>query len=164
MNLNARTRFWLDLFIFAAFLTFMQPALTGIALHEWLAAAAILTFLLHILTQWDWIIAVGKRFFKNLFHQSRLNFVLDALLWISMITVILSGFLISRSLLPSLGIPEARNFFWRRIHDISANLTLLLVAVHVGLHWDWIIGTASRIFKGNGRRKLASVKIVRPSE
>ncbi len=156
MNLKARTRFWLDLFLFTSFLVFMEPTLTGIPFHEWLATAAILAFLIHILTQWDWIIAVGKRFFQKLFHQSRLNFVLDLLLFLSMTTVILSGFLISRSVLPALGLPEARNFFWRRIHDASANLTLVIVAVHVGLHWDWIVNTAKRIFGRLGRKQSFS--------
>jgi hypothetical protein len=153
MNLKARTRFWLDLFLFVSFLVFMQPALTGIAIHEWLATAAILTFLLHILSQWDWIIAVGRRFFQKFFHQSRLNFILDILLFFSMITVMLSGLLISRSFLPALGFPLAPNFFWRRIHDVSAHFTLLVVAIHVGLHWDWIVNTAKRLLKQVGSKR-----------
>jgi hypothetical protein len=153
MNLKARTRFWLDLFLFVSFLIFMQPALTGITVHEWFATATLLTFLLHVLSQWDWIIAVGRRFFQKFFHQSRLNFILDVLLFISMTTLMLSGLLISRSLLPALGFPVAPNFFWRRIHNVSANLTLLVVAIHVGLHWDWIMNTAKRLLKQVGRKR-----------
>ncbi|MBO9368025.1 MAG: DUF4405 domain-containing protein [Chloroflexi bacterium] len=153
MNLKARTRFWLDLLLFISFLAFMEPVLTGVPLHEWWATAAILAFLIHVLTQWDWILAVGKRFFQKLFHQSRLNFVLDLLLFLSMTTVVLSGLMISEHVLPALGFPEQRNFFWRRIHDASANLSLLIVAIHVGLHWDWILGTARRLFPfGKGKR------------
>jgi hypothetical protein len=91
----------------------MEPVLTGVPLHEWWATAAILVFLIHVLTQWDWILAVGKRFFQKLFHQSRLNFVLDLLLFLSMTTVVLSGLMISEHVLPALGFPEQRNFFWR---------------------------------------------------
>ncbi len=153
MNLKARTRFWLDVFLFVSFLAFMEPLLTGIPVHEWWATAAILTFLIHVLTQWDWIIAVGKRFFQKLFHQSRLNFVLDLLLFLSMTTVVLSGLMISEHVLPALGFPEQHNFFWRRIHDASANLSLIIVAIHIGLHWDWIVATARRLFSfGKGKR------------
>jgi len=154
MNLKARTRFLLDLFLFVSFLIFMQPALTGITVHEWFATAAILTFLIHVLSQWDWIIAVGKHFFQKFFHQSRLNFILDILLFFSMTTVMVSGLLISRSLLPALGFLVAPNFFWRRIHDVSANFTLLVVAIHVGLHWDWIVNTAKRLLKRVGSKRI----------
>lgn len=144
MRVNTRTKLWIDLTIFLAFLISMQPALTGVSLHEWFTVAIIGTFVLHILTQWDWIIAVARRFFHKLFHQSRLNFVLDLLLFLSMTTVFVSGFVISRSFLPFFGVEVEPSFLWRRLHDVSANLTLLIVAVHVALHWSWIVNAVKR--------------------
>ncbi len=144
MRLGIRTKLWLDLFIFLAFLVSMQPALTGVSLHEWFTTAIIATFVVHILGQWHWILAVGRRFFHRWFHVSRLNFVLDLILFLAMTTVFVSGFVISRDVLPFLGIEVEPSFFWRRIHDLSANLTLLVVAIHVGLHWDWVVGAVKR--------------------
>jgi hypothetical protein len=148
MHLGIRTKLWLDLFIFLAFLVSMQPALTGVSLHEWFTVAIIATFVVHILGQWSWILAVGRRFFQRWFHVSRLNFVLDLALFLAMITVFVSGFVISRSFLPFFGIEVEPSFFWRRIHDVSANLTLLIVAIHVGLHWDWVVSAVKRYVFG----------------
>jgi len=31
---------------------------------------------------------------------------------------------------------------------VSANLTLLIVAIHVGLHWDWVVSAVKRYVFG----------------
>lgn len=138
MRIATKHKLWLDVFIFVAFLILMQPALTGIPIHEWLATAAIATFVVHLLGQWDWIIAVGRRFFAR-WERSRLNFILDVSLLVAMTTVFVSGYAISRSVFPFVGLPVSRDFVWRRLHDLSANATLIIVAAHTAMHWRWII-------------------------
>lgn len=105
---------------------------------QWLATAAIATFVVHLLGQWDWIIAVGRRFFAR-WERSRLNFILDVSLLVAMTTVFVSGYAISRSVFPFVGLPVSRDFVWRRLHDLSANATLIIVAAHTAMHWRWII-------------------------
>ena len=56
----------------------------------------------------------------------------------------LSGFMISESLLPALGIHLPRNFAWRSLHDLSANLFLILLGLHTALHWNWIVDAFKR--------------------
>ncbi len=143
MQTHAKTRLWIDSAIFVAYLVLMQPALTGIAIHEWLATAAIAGFVTHVLLQWDWLISVGRKLL-NRWNRSRLNFVLDTGLWLAMTTAFVSGYAISHNVLPLLGISVQESFLWRRLHDLSANLTLLIVAVHIGLHWRWITSTIRR--------------------
>ena len=90
-----------DILIFVAFLIAMSPNLSGIDIHEWLSLALLGTVMVHVLLHWDWIISVGKTFFKKLWHTSRLKFVVDILVFVAFITVSLSGILISKSALPS---------------------------------------------------------------
>ena len=140
-----RTRFWLDVFIFAGFLIAMEPHMTGKPLHEWLTISAVLTLIVHFLFHWEWFIRTSTSFMKNLFHISRLNYLLAIVLFVGFVTLITSGLMISRSVSPTLGLYFDTGIGWEKIHNLSANLILLVVAFHVALHWDWLRNTFVKI-------------------
>ena len=52
--------------------------------------------------------------------------------------------MISEVAMPALGINLGRSFEWRSLHDLSANLFLVLLGLHTALHWDWVINTFRR--------------------
>ena len=133
-----KSNYIIDLAIFAAFLAVMAPRMTGIAVHEWLSLALAGTVIAHIVLHFDWIVNVGGQYFKKLFHSSRLKFVVDLLLFVAVIAVMLSGILISRSILPLLGLEPLHGGAWKAIHSLSANLSVLLLGLHLGLNWSWI--------------------------
>lgn len=139
-----RKNFLLDLLLFVAALIAFEPRLSGIPIHEWLSLALGITLTVHLLWHWDWIINVGKRYFKRLLRLSRLKFVVDLLFLIAFMTVLVSGLLISRSILPLFGIQTDHSSIWRPIHSLSADLSLLFLAIHLGLNWDWIVCTLKR--------------------
>ncbi len=143
---SLKTNFWLDLLIFAGFLVALQPRMTGIAIHEWFTLAATATLIIHIILHWDWVVGVTKKFFSNFFHVSRLNYIVNLLLFVGFVVVITSGLAISRSVLPAFGLRIDASRTWREIHNLSSNLTLLLVAVHFALHWSWVKNTFNRLF------------------
>lgn len=172
MRIATKHKLWLDVLIFVAFLILMQPALTGIPIHEWLATAAIAAFVTHLLGQWDWIIVIGRRFLAR-WERSRLNFILDVLLLLGMTTVFVSGYTISRSVLPVLGLPAGHDFIWRRLHALSADATLIIVAIHVAIHWRWIVSATQRyVFRpivtgvrtifGSGMHRTRAIEEVKP--
>ena len=141
---SVKTNLVLDLSIFTAFLVASNPRLTGTSIHEWLSlsfAAAIVT---HLLFHWDWIVKIGSEFFKKLFHQSRLNFVVDTIFFIAMTGVIFSGILISKDVLQIFGIQLNANQAWRGIHSLTANLTLISLGIHIALHWKWVTSNLAR--------------------
>ena len=71
----------------------------------------------------------------------------------------LSGFMISESVLPFLGISLPRNFAWRSLHELSTNLFLVLLGLHTALHWNWIVDTFKRyVFQPIGRMFSSSSK------
>lgn len=53
MLISTKHKLLIDVAIFTAYLVLMQPALTGVPIHEWLATAAIVAFVVHLLGQWD---------------------------------------------------------------------------------------------------------------
>ena len=144
--MSVRTNFFVDLAAFVGILLALEPRMTGIAVHEWLSLAVAGTVIVHLLLHWDWVTNLSKRFFNNPLHISRVNYVVDLLAFISFIVAMLSGLVISRVVMPSFDIQLVGGFGWRGIHNTSANLTLLLVAVHFGLHWDWVRNVFQRIF------------------
>jgi hypothetical protein len=142
--MSAKTNFIVDTLILVAFLVAFEPALTGIAIHEWLSLAFAATLIIHVLLHWEWVVQVAVKFMRKLFHSSRLNFVIDSLLFVAFILVMLSGVLISRAILPSLGIQASASHAWRFLHSWSADVTVFLLALHFALHWKWIVNTTKR--------------------
>ena len=142
----------IDLGIFIGFLIAMDPHSSGIAIHEWLATSLIAALVVHLLLSWDWIAQISRRFLGRVNNQSRINYILNWLLFLDGTVIMLSGFMISESLLPFLGIQLPRNFAWRSLHDLSANLFLILLGLHTALHWSWIVDAFKRyIFQPVGK-------------
>ena len=136
--MNIKLNFWIDVATFTGFMIAMEPRATGITIHEWFTVSAVGTLIVHFVLHWDWFIRLTSRFFVKLFHSSRLNYLLAIAIFIGFTSIIVSGLMISEHFVPSLGFHTGARYGWRRIHDLAANLTLLLVAVHVALRWEWV--------------------------
>ncbi len=142
----SKTNLLVDAGIFIAMLVAMEPRFSGVAIHEWLSLALAATIVVHLLLHWRWIVEVGGRFFRKLWHSSRLKFVIDVLLFVDFIAVMLSGILISRAVLPALGISLGQvSMTWRQLHSLSADAVILLVGLHFALNWGWVVSTVKRL-------------------
>ena len=127
----------IDSLIFAAFLVMESPNLSGNTIHEWLGIALLATIVVHVFLHWSWVMSVGKTFFSKLWHSSRLKFVLDILVFLSFITVSLSGLIISKSALPLLGINLGQiGGAWKQLHTLAADVSVLLIGLHFALNWN----------------------------
>jgi cytochrome b len=148
MSKQNRIKLLLDILTFAAFLIAMDPHTSGISIHEWLSIAIAATVIVHLLLNWDWIVRVSSRLFSKGLNGSRANYILNWLLFVDGILIMLSGIMISEAVVPSLGLTLPQNFTWRSLHDLSANISLVLMGLHLALHWNWIASTAKRLFTG----------------
>ena len=143
---SLKTNFLVDTLIFGGVLAALQPRLTGIAIHEWLALSAAATLVLHVALHWDWAMGVTRTFFKNLLHASRFNYILDIALFVVFTVVMTSGLVISKVVMPTLGLQILSSRTWTELHNTSANLALLLMALHFAMHWSWVSRTFQRLF------------------
>ena len=149
---NTRTKLVLDILIFFGFLIAMDPRSTGVAIHEWLTVASMAAVITHILLSWAWIVQLTRRFFCMSALRPRLNYILNVLLFIDVVLIMYTGIMISEAFVPSLGLSLPRNFSMRELHDMTANLFVILLGLHTALHWDWIVNTFKRyIFRPIGR-------------
>ncbi len=66
--------------------------------------------------------------------------------------VMLSWIMISRTIMPLLGIQLAGQPVWRSLHTTSADLSVFLVGLHFALHWKWVVSAISQLFMQPVRR------------
>ncbi len=142
--MSTKNNLILDLSMFGVFLVIANPHSTGTTIHEWLAIAFSAAIITHLLVHWDWIVKVGKEFFKKLWHQSRLNFVVDTLFFIAMTGSLFSGLMISQSVMSTLGIQLNVSHSWKSIHSMVSDLSVVLLGLHFALHWKWLTTNVDR--------------------
>ena len=139
---------YLDLLLTAVFVVEMEEHFTGLPLHEVLGLLFAVAFLLHIILHWDWVVSITKTFFKKVLHESRLNYVLNVALFADMAFVTISGILISRTLGLNLSLGEEFRRTLQTLHMVGSELVLIIVALHVAMHWKWIKTNSSKYLFG----------------
>jgi hypothetical protein len=138
---QTKTKLWVDILIFVVFLIAMDPQSSGLAIHEWLTLSVVAAMVVHLLLNWDWITEITGRFLGKLGTLNRINYILNWLLFIDGTLIMVSGVMISEVVLPLMGIKLPLGFAWRRLHDMSANIGLILLGLHTALHWGWVVTT-----------------------
>lgn len=154
----------IDLTALAGFLIVFEPRLTGESWHEWLAAALAGVLVVHILVHWKWVVQVTKRFIGQMRSHVRLNYMVNALTFAAYVAVMLSGFMISKTILPALGLSLPHDQAWRMLHNLSANLALGLTALHFALHWKWVVHALALPFQRVFGRKQLAYQTVKGNE
>lgn len=129
---------FLDISMALIFAAMMEERFTGLRIHEVVGIGIAVAFLTHILLHWRWVVSVTRQFFAKILHESRLNYVLNLALFIDIVVVIVTGILISRTLNLNFGLGDSQ-FSIQLIHILSSYLSLVIVGLHVGLHWKWIL-------------------------
>jgi|WetSurMetagenome_2_1015567.scaffolds.fasta_scaffold268520_2 hypothetical protein len=136
--MRARTNLVFDVAIGTAFLATANPALTGLSVHEWLGLLFASTLIAHVVLHWEWATAVTRVLFGRQGRGKRLNYTIDAVLFVALTAATLSGLLISRHVLGAFGLPPHASRAWRGIHSFASDVSIAALGVHLGLHWNWL--------------------------
>ena len=139
-------RYVMDTLLLISFMLVSAPQATGVPLHEWFSIFFIVPFAIHLLLHWDWIQRSFSRLLANITARERFNIIWDYLLYIMMLLVFVSGFLVSVDLLPALDISLNIQDFWSKIHHDSATFIMPMLGVHLALNLGWILKLTNRMF------------------
>lgn len=160
--MNTYKRLVLDLALFGGFLAALSPGITGLAIHEWLSLALGIPALVHLVINWDWVVRIAKTFWAKLMSKSRLDFVVDVALFVSAVTVMVSGLAVSQSIAGALGLASTAGFAWHAMHSMSASATLFLLMGHFALHAQWFARAIRLAAKQPGGRRSPAYGPVSP--
>ena len=151
-------KLYVDIFLFLSFVIVNIPQATGIPFHEWVSVLFIVPLLVHILLDWNWIVSVTKRMFGRLPGEVRFNHIFDLIIFIMMTLALMTGLVISEAALPAIGINIIIDPFWSSMHDLTANLTMVLIGIHLAMHWGWIVNSFKRYFGGKNSPAKATTQ------
>lgn len=152
VSARATSIFILDSLLLIAFILLLSPRMTGLPRHELLGVAFILPVIVHLIIARPWIRGAAKDLTSARHPRTRINFILNALLFVLIVAEIFSGLEISQVLLPSMGWLRVDDRAWRQLHNEFLNWVRLFVAVHVAVNWNWIMGTLRRLSSAASRR------------
>ena len=142
--------------LFLLLLNQMGYVLTGQQHHEGTGTVMVLLVLCHNLLNRRWFGAVGKgKYNSRRLFGTALNFLTIAL----MSALFISGVIMSRYVFDFLPIRGGRALA-RLVHILCAYSGFLLMAVHMGMHWDRMKRRMGNTFgKGEteGKRMLSAV-------
>ncbi len=154
---TTKLNLFLDIGLALAFVVELERHFTGLRNHELIGLVMGLALITHIVLHWKWVWNVTKSFFRNLFHSSRLNYVLNVGLLIDLGVIIVTGILISETLGLNLGIARDAQMTFKSLHHLASNFSLILVGTHVALHWKWILSNTKKyIFRITGGKSKAA--------
>ncbi|MGX9136016.1 DUF4405 domain-containing protein [Rummeliibacillus sp. JY-2-4R] len=150
-------KFGIDLLMAITFVLFFNKrVLGGLTFHEIAGLLIAIVFFTHVLINWQWVKNVTLKLFdRRLPLKTKLNYLLNLLLLISMVFIIMSGIFISRVVFPNINIGNEQWF--KMSHMAISFLVLVIVAVHVGLHWKWIMSVFKSIVKLKTLKKSFSI-------
>ncbi len=136
----------LDLVMALSLLLIMVPNLLGQTVHEWAGLIMAAMLLIHIVFNWNRIKSVTLNFFHKLSFKIRLTYFLNLLLFIGFVSIIISGMFISKSIDFSwLGISRGSGLGWKSLHSSISYLTFLLVGIHIGMNFHWVLSAVKPI-------------------
>ena len=140
----------------AALLFVSGYQLWGEAAHEWAGAGLFVLFFAHHILNWNWC--------KNLFRGNytparRFQLTVDLLVLAAMLIQMYSGIVLSRYVFDFLPI-EGGLALARRLHILGAYWGVLLMSLHLGLHWNRILGMARKAMKLNNASKRRTILCV----
>ena len=139
-------KFILNIFMFITFLFLMDEwSFFGIAFHEIAGLVICLFYILHMALNWQFIKKTTCGLFGRISGRSRINYILDVLILVGFILIITSGMGIAKTMDFSwLGFTKENFIIWRFMHTSISMIVLMLVGIHIGLHWNWILARFKR--------------------
>lgn len=131
----------IDMIMTVLLLILMARQLTGDSAHEWLGAGMLILWIVHHILNRNWY----SHLFKGKYTPMRiLQTVINFAVLLSMFGLMVSGIILSREVFAFLPISGAVALA-RTLHVLFGFWGFVLMALHLGLHWNMILGMMRNI-------------------
>lgn len=142
----------LDMVMTIVFICLLNTNYTGIKLHEILGIFLFWLFLYHKLLNYKWIKSITQNLFKRHLNKNvKIKYIVDIGLLLLVFLNVITGILISTYIFTGI---ETRNIATTsNLHHIFAYLLLVLLIVHVGLHWTLVMNSL-KVIKHHSKDKI----------
>ncbi len=138
--MKGKVKMAVDVLMTAALLFLMGYQFWGETAHEWVGAGMFVLFLAHHILNGGW----HKNLFRGKYSPMRIFLtVIDVLTLFSMIAQMYSGIVLSRHVFAFLPI-ESGLALARRLHILGSYWGFLLMSLHLGLHWNMVMGAVKK--------------------
>ncbi len=142
-----------DILMTVLLLLLMGYQFWGEAAHEWIGAGMLLLFIAHHILNWHW----HKSLFKGKYNAIRiLTLCVDLLVLLAMLAQMYSGIVMSRYVFSFLPIESGMSLA-RRLHILGAYWGFILMSLHLGLHWNMILGMIQKMARIKTSSKIRSI-------
>lgn len=129
-----------DVLMTIALLFLMGYQFWGEKAHEWAGAGIFVLFVAHHMLNWNWY----KNLFRGKYTPVRVfQAGVDILTLFSMLALMYSGIVLSRYVFAFLPIKSGLALA-RRLHILGSHWGFLLMSLHLGLHWNMVLGLLKR--------------------
>ncbi len=93
-------------------------------------------FIIHNIINWSWIKNISLRLTdKMLPIRSEICWMINFLLFVSFILIVISGIMISKTVFINI---KGDIILWKSIHYFASALAIILIGIHIGLHWNYL--------------------------
>ena len=137
---------------------FNKMALGGQTFHEiaGLAVGAFIAF--HMVLNWAWLKGVTKKLFdRKLPDRTKLTYLVDILLLLSILFIIITGILISKVVFADV---LSLHLNVSGLHKAVSYIALLLIGIHVGLSWNRVTAIVKNLLRLPKKRVLGAAATV----
>lgn len=153
MKPKAAVKLAVDIFMTLALLFLMGYQFWGEAPHEWVGTGMFLLFIAHHILNGHW----HKALFKGKYDAIRIfTLGIDFLVFISILAQMYSSIVMSRYVFDFLP-PIGGMSLARRLHILGAYWGFLFMSLHLGLHWNMILGMCRKAMKIKNKSKIRSI-------
>lgn len=116
-----RSHVLFDVAVLSVYLLVANPVLTGIPLHEFVGLGTFVVVAAHVVASADGLGGRGRAG----------QLLLNAVLLLSLAVCVVSGVMVSGTVLPAMGLYATGYSFWDPLHAVAAKVLLAALIVHV---------------------------------
>ncbi len=155
MNKKQKLCWGIDAGMGIGFLLTYFMDITGLIFHQWLGILVGAGVAVHLLLHQKWLETTARNFAAKATNRSRWYLILDSLLGLGFLGIIFTGLVISTwANLTLTNYP-----IWLAVHITVSIETLVLLAVKLATHWQWIIATTRKVFQAGRKTPLPPVPV-----